>query len=258
MQGWRREGAGAPRGRVARGCQINLRPSSGCRQGEDRGKIFHGFLRAPGLVIWLLARFWSPARAVESCRSRLENVVNTAACARFSGGDRREANMKLWICLIVCLLLPSTAFAFQNEPTGFRGISWGTPLSAVQSQMIPDAGDLYNRINDKLKLGDAALMGISYEFDNGRFSQVIIFSKEGLNNEKTMITAFFAHFGSVPAAHEGLYIWTGSVGAIYLICGPEGGHQNHGCHAFIGSTVAWQQKQADEAAKRALQLNKDF
>jgi hypothetical protein len=166
--------------------------------------------------------------------------------------------MRLWTCLIVCLLLPSAAFAFQNEPTGFRGISWDTPLSAVQSQMIHDTGDLYKRINDKLKIGAATLMGISYEFDNGRLSQVIIFSKEGLINERAMIAAFFAHFGSVPAAHEGLYVWKGSAAEIYLNCGPEGGHQYHGCHAFIGSTVAWQQKQADEAAKRVMQLNKDF
>jgi hypothetical protein len=165
------------------------------------------------------------------------------------------------MCLIVWLLLPSAAFAFQNEPTGFRGISWGTPLSAVQSQMIPDRtppGELYKRVDDKLTIRDAALMDISYEFHNGRFSQVIIFSQEGLINEKAMIAAFLDQFGSVPEAHEGLYVWSGSTTEIFLNCGQEGGHKNHGCHAFIGSTVAWKQRQAEEAAERAARLNKDF
>jgi hypothetical protein len=32
-------------------------------------------------------------------------------------------------------LLPTITFAFQNEPSGFRGIAWGTPFAAVQAQM---------------------------------------------------------------------------------------------------------------------------
>jgi len=163
--------------------------------------------------------------------------------------------MRPWMCLIVWLLLPSAAFAFQNEPTGFREISWGTPLSAVQSQMIPDGtppGQLYKRVNDKLTIGNATLMDISYEFHNGRFSQVYMLSQEGLINEKAMIAAFLGQFGAATDIHEGgLYVWKGSITNIILNC-------QHRCNAFIESAAAWEQKQAEEAAERAARLNKDF
>jgi hypothetical protein len=149
--------------------------------------------------------------------------------------------------LIVWLLIPNAAFAFQNEPTGFRGISWGTPLSAVQSQMIPYADELYKRVDDKLTIGDAALMDILYRFHNGRFSEVTIFPQAGLSNENAMIAAFLVQFGSVEANHEGHYHWRGSTAEIFLDCGPQVGHKNHGCHAFIESVV-----------ERASQFNKDF
>ena len=70
----------------------------------------------------------------------------------------------------VWVLLPTGAIAFQNEPTGFRGIAWGTPLSAVQSQMRPlgatPAGQdqAYVRIRDNMTIGGAMLEKILYKF----------------------------------------------------------------------------------------------
>ena len=74
------------------------------------------------------------------------------------------------------VLLPTVTAAFQNEPTGFRGIAWGTPLSSVQNQMravaaTPAGQDqAYVRIGDNMTIGGAMLEEILYKFHDGQFS----------------------------------------------------------------------------------------
>jgi hypothetical protein len=65
--------------------------------------------------------------------------------------------------MITIATLPAAAANCDDGfkgPDGFRGMTWGTPLSVVSNQMtaVPDQGpEIYRRTNDKLAFGDAPL-----------------------------------------------------------------------------------------------------
>ncbi|MGC2077687.1 MAG: hypothetical protein WA728_16985, partial [Xanthobacteraceae bacterium] len=83
-----------------------------------------------------------------------------------------------------------------NEPSGFRGIPWGTPLSSLGIQMKLDptgGGNLYRRTNDKLMLGDVPLVKVLYHFHRGTFGSA--FLKSAPETDTQMIAAFKAQFG---------------------------------------------------------------
>ena len=65
------------------------------------------------------------------------------------------------------------ARTFQNEPDGYNGISWGTPVGGLSSmehagkdKNIPDIS-LYRRIGEDLSYGRARLASIEYGFAGG-------------------------------------------------------------------------------------------
>lgn len=159
------------------------------------------------------------------------------------------------------VLLPTVTSAFQNEPTGFRGIAWGTPLSAVQSQMRPVRGtpagqdQAYVRTGDSMTIGGAVLAKVLYKFHNGGFSEAFIVAQKGPSNASAMIAAFRAQFGEGRQPHRSAddYIWQGSTSIIFLTCrtGP------HGCLAFMQSRAAFAQQNAEQAAAAA-RAGKDF
>jgi hypothetical protein len=159
------------------------------------------------------------------------------------------------------LLLPTVTSAFQNEPTGFRGITWGTPLSAVQSQMRPVTGtpagqdQAYVRTGDSMTIGGAALAKILYKFHNGGFSEAFIVAQKGPSNASAMIAAFRAQFGEGRQPHRSAedYIWQGATSIIFLTCH----NGRHACLAFLRSTAALAQQNAEQAAAAA-RAGKDF
>jgi len=161
----------------------------------------------------------------------------------------------------VWILLPTSAIAFQNEPAGFRGIAWGTPLSAVQNQLRPlgatPAGQdqAYVRIGDNMTIGGAALEKILYKFHNGGFSEAFIVTQKGPGNAAAMIAAFQAQFGEGRRPHRSAddYIWQGGTSTIFLTC--HGG--SHPCLAFVESTTALAQQNAEKAAVAA-RAGRDF
>ena len=158
-------------------------------------------------------------------------------------------------------LLARAAVAFQNEPTGFRGIGWGTPLSVVQSQMRPfgatPAGQdqAYVRTGDNMTIGGAALEKILYKFHNGGFSEAFIVTQKGPGNAAAMIAAFRAQFGEGRSPHRSAddYIWQGATSTIFLTCRSG----SHPCLAFLQSTAAIAQQNAEKAAAAAAG-KKDF
>lgn len=158
-------------------------------------------------------------------------------------------------------VLPTVAIAFQNEPTGFRGIGWGTPLSAVQSQMRPVGGtpagqeQAYVRIGDGMSIGGAALEKILYKFHDGGFSEAFIVAQKGPSNAAAMIAAFRAQFGEGRRPHRSAddYIWQGTTSIIFLTCHTG----RHACLAFMQSTAAFAQQNAEKAAAAARARN-DF
>jgi hypothetical protein len=150
---------------------------------------------------------------------------------------------------------------FPNEPTGFRGIAWGTPLSAVQSQMTPFSepspglGQAYERKGDAMTLGGATLKHVQYHFYNGGFSRAYLISIARPDQPPAMIAAFKAQYGEGAKPNQFMddYLWNGPVGSVYLTCSSV----THECLSFIASTATLKQDEADKAAAAA-RGKKDF
>ncbi len=88
------------------------------------------------------------------------------------------------LAVLIILALSLVGFAFQNEPTGFRGLKWGDPPG---EDMVFIRGDEYGRNqyelpDEKLQIGEAELESIKYIFfDNGnseRLMEVMIWTKD--------------------------------------------------------------------------------
>lgn len=68
--------------------------------------------------------------------------------------------------LVVLLAWSGMAFAFENEPEGFRGLKWGDP-PRPEMEFITEQDEwtvLYRNPGDKLRLGDARFYMIVYCF----------------------------------------------------------------------------------------------
>ena len=86
---------------------------------------------------------------------------------------------KASLCLVIVafLALSARAFAFQNEPDGFRGLKWGDPPGEDMKTLTTYAYfgmRIYERRVDKMKIGGALLRTIYYEFFEDRFMAVEI------------------------------------------------------------------------------------
>jgi hypothetical protein len=125
--------------------------------------------------------------------------------------QRKLSTLFFLLIISICVSIP--AFAFQNEPDGFRGIKWGTNISELLDMSLSeDRGDskFYLRKGDKLKIGDADIDRISYGFYKGRFNKLHIIYKGSLNFTKLKDT-FFAQYGPgiKPNRFMEQYYWVG-------------------------------------------------
>lgn len=104
-------------------------------------------------------------------------------------------------------------------------------------------------------IGAANLEKILYKFHDGLFSEAFIVTQKGPSNAAAMIAAFTAQFGQGRQPHRFAedYIWQGATSTIFLTChsGP------HPCLAFLQSTAALAQQNAEKAAVAA-RAKKDF
>lgn len=79
--------------------------------------------------------------------------------------------------LVVVLLSLGTAFAFENEPEGFRELKWGDPptedMELVKRFEDPDVC-WYRRPNDELEIERARIEQIAYGFYENRLWRVHI------------------------------------------------------------------------------------
>ena len=92
------------------------------------------------------------------------------------------------IILLLAVTVATSAYAddlaFENEPTGFRGIRWDTQVLKVPGLVLSEKdGDIkvYNKTNEVNTLGGAALDGIQYTFYRDRFYSVYITFSNPLN-----------------------------------------------------------------------------
>jgi len=69
------------------------------------------------------------------------------------------------LLLIVVMVMAGAALAFQNEPSGFRGLEWGDPpVEGMISFSIISLSHSYELPDEKLALGAVSLYMILYEF----------------------------------------------------------------------------------------------
>src|SRR3954471_6564228 len=102
--------------------------------------------------------------------------------------------------IVAGAVIPSLAFAFQNEPTSFRGIEFGVPAEKFRAELVGREGPtpgvaLYQRKGDKMAIGEAQLSSITYAFYKGRFQKVTLWTAEGVGNSRALREAFVAQFG---------------------------------------------------------------
>jgi len=117
--------------------------------------------------------------------------------------------------LVVMLVFWGMAFAFQNEPEGFRGLKWGDP----PGNMIPCGSnqgmELFELSGDKMYLGDAQFYRIRYAFWNQKFMAVSMFF-ENEKNYDLLKALCESRFGEKSFDGFGQMLWRGSVSLVVL------------------------------------------
>jgi hypothetical protein len=171
-----------------------------------------------------------------------------------------EGYMIRIVVLFTCLGLPSfvAAFAFTNEPDGFRNIKWETDISMNKAEMteLERSKDYvyYLRNGEKPLIGGAILDRITYAYWKNKFMSVLI-QTSGIENKSALISAFHEQFGKPEKPNRFLddYWWKGGYTTIRVKCEPIGTK----CDAFIFSTQLMIQQREDEK-KAAAGAGKDF
>jgi hypothetical protein len=119
------------------------------------------------------------------------------------------------VLLVLSFSFPQPDWAAE-APNGFRGITWGTPLSELTGMVVADdSGQVkyYYRTGDPLNLGEAKLKRISYGFYQGQFYSVLLEFKDGANFEKAKV-ALLTTYGEATGI--------GSTGTSYRWRTPDG------------------------------------
>jgi hypothetical protein len=156
------------------------------------------------------------------------------------------------------LLLSCHALAFDNEPDGFRGVTWGSEFAANEKDFTlkEDAGEVqfYLRKEDKMAIGGAELSAVVYSYWRSRFSGVRL-GTEGVANKTALIDAFREQFGEPerPNRFMDRYFWMGGKTLIIIDCNPI----NHKCNASLDSAELFEALQA-EKKKAASESSRDF
>jgi hypothetical protein len=109
----------------------------------------------------------------------------------------------------------SLSHSYQNEPDSFKGLQWETSIKQIGGMIkIHDAGELrtYQRENDEMKMGDAALKYVDYFFFHDRFCGAMAVYEE-YKNFTAIRDSFLNQHGSGQfiriERHGEEYFWLG-------------------------------------------------
>ncbi|MBM4274722.1 MAG: hypothetical protein FJ134_09740 [Deltaproteobacteria bacterium] len=165
---------------------------------------------------------------------------------------------------------PGGKFKSGSEPEGFRGIKWGTHISAlsdmkcVQHNMKYDeheskgSCDFYYKIEDKLKLGDANLTSIKYGFNEKGDFEFIEIEMEGKDNFNRIMNTFFGIFGPVnPIDQSYHYVWRGSKTIILVTYYDYTYDKNTTVSMWSSKSEAERERKEQEKEKRKLKEAQD-
>ncbi|MCS3360015.1 hypothetical protein NYL07_09150 [Xanthomonas translucens pv. translucens] len=147
---------------------------------------------------------------------------------------------------------------FKNEPSGFRGVSWGTEYSDSLGLAVKETqGDytIAERTNESMSIGSATLGQVSYIFNKRKFVSVAV-GTAGFSNNNSLLDALKAQFGEPiqPNKYITKYYWKGDTSSISMSCDISLSGQ---CKTYF--TGAAQMKSVtDEDARKARESAKDF
>ncbi len=138
---------------------------------------------------------------------------------------------KVLVAAVLVLALSVGAFAFQNEPEGFRDLKWGDPPTEDMRQRsgpglsLSSDSRVYRRSQgDNLQIGGAQLESIEYRFYKGQFLGVFIATK--IDNAESLKDVLELKFGlgkkyddfvSVLNNNITKYRWIGDKATINLV-----------------------------------------
>jgi hypothetical protein len=162
------------------------------------------------------------------------------------------------IVLVAALLgLAPAARAFQNEPTGFRGVAWGTPVGAAHGTLLFDhrIGDRlsYRRSFETLSVDGLPLDALYFDFYQGRFEEAVLVARRHLAG--ALLQTLTARYGppAQPPGRRNQFVWLGHTGTVLLRCSTR----LVTCTVLIAST-AMLQAESDAAPKSAGSADPDF
>ncbi len=161
----------------------------------------------------------------------------------------------LVLAVVLVLALSAGAFAFQNEPDGFRGLKWGDPPSEKMEYLDDSVGSKrYTLPDDKMSIGSAEFWMITYKFYEGRFFLVSLYF-DGEDNYDLLETICRERYGR-EELEEGFYelSWLGQNTSItiYYDIAEEGGF------LMLNSTVILSEQFDDEKKKEAEKAEGDW
>jgi len=167
------------------------------------------------------------------------------------------AEIRCAAAVVGLFLTAAPACAFQNEPTGFRGIEWGMPFSAAPGVFFTaeQVGDRisYRRSLENLTLNGIPLEYIWYNFYKGRFEEAVIVASR--SHAPEMMQTFASRYGTPERREQrkDRFLWSGETATIDLNC--SGRYST--CTAVIASNAMVAAEQAGQAAA-APTADKDF
>ena len=174
----------------------------------------------------------------------------------------RKIRTPLWFLTsaIVVFSLADLGLAFQNEPEGFRGLKWGDPPTKEMRFIRCDkyGQSLYDLPDEKLQIGDAEILHVTYCFFNDRDVEklmTVFVYFEGENNFKILETICNAKFGKSSQERYQKLIWASPKTIVILSYDRSYGKLGDGIllldYVLISDAYhkAKEQKQVEEAEK---------
>lgn len=168
----------------------------------------------------------------------------------------------LVVALIVSVLFSGgAAFAFQNEPDGFRGLKWGDP-PGPKMELVKERDEwtrIYRNPGDKLELGDARFYMIEYEFYTPSNATVRRLMSVGLyfkdkENFDILETICKVKFGEPIMEKYRQLAWASLSSTVALTCY---GIDEDG-FLLLGSTPIFEQYTQEKEKKQAEEAEKDW
>jgi len=160
---------------------------------------------------------------------------------------------RLAVLAATLLLVSPMAWAFENEPAGFRGIAWGTPMDVVRAK----TNTWFNRnvapgIDEYRSRSDLTMNGVPltynfYQFYRGRFSTGIMEAESAYC--ASMLETLIARFGEPDKKiARTRFVWHGKITTIVYICS----RAHDMCRVGLESAtlVAEQEKDLADSARK--------